>query len=94
MVILPIVPFILMLTKSIELIPKQYVQGNADHRRAIITKGEPTEAEIGPMYAELVGGSINNKVKVYFLVSSEKYYYQVESSNESNIVVTKVCLIM
>ena len=95
MAILPIIPFILMLMtiKPIKLVPEQQdiIDG---YGPAMVTIGEPTEATVGPMYAELVDGSINNKVKVYFVVTSsetiEKYYYQVKPSNET-IIVTKVC---
>ena len=86
-----------MLTKPlIELIPEE-PDITDGYGPALVTKGKPAESTNGPMYAELVDGSINNKVRVYFLVLStetvEKYYYQVESSNET-IIVTKVCLVI
>ena len=97
MAILPIIPFILMLTRLIELVPEEPNITDDGYKAASLTKGKPTEATIGPMYAELVDGSINNKVKVHFLIfidkTVEKYYYQVEPSNET-ITVTKVCFIM
>ena len=62
MPVLPIIPFILMLTKQIELVPEvPDITDGSGYGPALVTKGKPAEPTIGPMYGELADGSINNK---------------------------------
>lgn len=92
-----IIPFIFMLALHslqlpLELVPKQQDIEDGSGP-AVMQVGDPLQPTNGPMYAELVRGVINNKVKVFFVdaVSGpiQYYYYHVESSG--NMSITTVC---
>ena len=93
-----IIPFVFMLAlqehRPLELVPKQQdiVDG---YGPALIQWGDPLMPEHGPLYAELVDGVINNKVKVFYIDTTsdpvEYYYYRVEPSGNMSITIVSTC---
>ena len=87
----PIIPFVLMLEYTflpLSLVPIKVSIDNVENRSALIRSGSPTDASNGPMYAELVDGAINNKIKVFFKDYIQRYYYSVEMDEETLSITT------
>lgn len=77
--IIPVIPFVLMLTVLPLPLVHKLARNSENHRLALVTTGLPTDPSNGPMYAELTDGTINNRVKVFFKDYTTTYYYRVET---------------
>lgn len=85
----PIIPFVLMLTViPLSLVPIKLSDDVENNKTALVKSGDPTDASNGPMYAELVDGTISDEVKVFFKNYTQRHYYRVQTENETLSITT------